>query len=361
MFNSRINGKVSRQLRSQFGRQVIYIIWIILCWVDLFAEASTVEMELKQKVTIPHRSKFNKTIVGGLSGLFLKENMLYAVSDDRGRFGPARIYEFSIAKRNQNFDLKISGVKTLTTTKKIKDYNLLDLEALIYWENKWVVSSEGDLHHKPRIQPNILAFDGKLKSDYIKIPDEFLANSQGILNKGLKNNMAFEGMTIDSDKKLYLSSESNLIPDKLSAENINAYLLTYSLESLNLLETRKLYFETGIKIFVYFGVSEITYWKERKFFILTRGVTLSSDLSYDCQLWLLDLEQNDKGILSPQLIYDFKENKLTQNYEGMVVMRSDGIEYLIVVSDDNFNKLENTEFLFMELKDPVVRASKPSE
>lgn len=322
-------------------------------------EKNKVEFEVKQKITMPFKLKYKNTFLGGLSGLKYEANSLFAVSDDRGRFGPPRIYEFKVLKNKNDFNLKIESVLLLTKKNKLKSFHLLDLEGLEFHQGKWLLSSEGNLHSKPRVVPDVLSFvpeasanrDG-LKSNWLKIPDEFLPNGSGVLNKGLKNNMAFEGMTKDSSK-LYLLSESNLLQDKSEIENVSSYLLSYSLESKELIQQQKIYFNTGAKFFLYFGASELIFWKEKKFFILTRGVGLSAELAYDCQLWLLDLDdknQMEAGIIQPTLLLDLKAEKMDQNYEGLALYKDGQDEYLIIASDDNFNKLEKTEFIFLRMK-----------
>lgn len=329
---------------------------LLICFAFFFsiiAFADKFELEFKQTLSLAHKEKFKQTRIGGLSGLFYKDSKIYAVSDDRGRFGPARIYQFLLERKNNEFSVKAEDVILLNPQKKSKDYVLLDLEGLAFWQNQWVLTSEGDLNKKPRVVPEILSFDGgRLRRNFVSIPSEFLPNASGILNHGLKNNMAFEGLTIDSaKKKLYLLSESDLIQDRNSQQNVSSYLLSYDLESKNFQQKRKIYFETGMQLFLYFGASEITYWKDNKFFILTRGVSFSSGGKFDCAIWLLDLDESEEEILKPKLILDLKSAKLVQNYEGMTLFKDlAGSEFLVVVSDDNFDKAESTEFIFFKVK-----------
>jgi 3-phytase len=338
---------------------LLFIRLLLFLEISYGVEKTKIEFDVKQKITMSHKLKYKNTFLGGLSGLKYEGNSLFAVSDDRGRFGPPRIYEFKILKNKSDFNLKVESVLPLTKKNKLKSFQLLDLEGLEFHQGKWLLSSEGNLHSKPRVIPDILSFapessanrDG-LKPNWLKIPDEFLPNSTGVLNKGLKNNMAFEGMTKDSSK-LYLLSESNLLQDKAEVENVSSYLLSYSLESKELIQKQKIYFDTGAKFFLYFGASELTFWKEKKFFILTRGVALSAELSYECQLWLLDLDnknQMETDVIQPTLLLDLKAEKMDQNYEGLALYKDVQEEYLIIVSDDNFNKLEKTEFIFLRMK-----------
>ena len=189
--------------------------------------------------------------------------------------------------------------------------------------------------------------------------------------------MAFEGMT-SKNEVIYLLSESNLIQDsanKLDSEKksqIDSYLILYDFKSKKWQNEYHLHFENQDKIFLYFGASEITYWKENKFFILTRGIKFSTDLSYDCQLWLLDLDQlgaaNNKELLYPKLLVNLADKDARQNYEGMAIIPKEQIkkniskfgfkdgqivnsDYLILVSDDNFNKHEKNEFLLFKINE----------
>lgn len=329
------------------------VVCFVLLLLAVTVNAEKVEVEFKQKWIVPHKEKFQQTRIGGLSGLFYKDDKIYAISDDRGRFGPARIYEFLLERKNNEFTLNAKDVIYLNAQKKSKDYVLLDLEGLVFWNNQWVISSEGDLGKKPRILPEILSLSkGKLARNFINLPSDFLPTESSILNHGLKNNMAFEGLTLNpGTNQIYLLSESNLLQDKNTNENVSSYLLSYDLSSKKLIQQRKVYFETGMQLFLYFGASEITYWKENKFFILTRGVSFGSDAKFDCALWVLDLDESADEILKPKMIYDFKTAKLVQNYEGMTLFKDAlGGEYLVVVSDDNFDKSEVTEFIFFKVK-----------
>lgn len=334
-----------------FTRYFLILI-VLFAWNSGATPIEKVGLELKQKIALQHKEKFKQTIVGGLSGLFFHQQKIYAVSDDRGRFGPARIYGFQLEKNKNQFSLKLEELISLQSVKKSKNYTLLDLEGLIFFDGKWIVSSEGDLNKKPRVRPEILSFSQEgLQRNFVSFPEEFLPNESGVLTQGLKNNMAFEGLTLDKDKnQLVLLSESSLIQDKNSEENVSSYLLNYDLNTKKFLTKKKIYFETGAQLFLYFGASEITYWKENKYFILTRGVSFNSDTKFDCALWFLDLEASSESILKPKLIYDFKTDKLAQNYEGMTFIKDANEEYLVVVSDDNFDRTETTEFLFFKVK-----------
>lgn len=314
--------------------------------------AEKISFELKQKIILQHKEKFKQTIVGGLSGLFFHQQKIYAVSDDRGRFGPARIYGFQLEKNKNQFSLKLDELVSLQNPKKVKQNTLLDLEGLVFFDTGWIVSSEGDLNKKPRVRPEVLAFSQQqLQRNYIHLPEEFLPNESGILTQGLKNNMAVEGMTLDKEKnQLVLLSESSLIQDKNSEENVSSYLLIYDLKTKKFLAKKRIYFETGTQVFLYFGASEITHWKDNKFIILTRGVSFGSDSKFDCSLWLLDLDIASENILKPKLVYDFKTDKLGQNYEGLTFVKEATDEFLVVVSDDNFDRTETTEFLFFKVK-----------
>ncbi|MCK6598163.1 MAG: esterase-like activity of phytase family protein [Bdellovibrionaceae bacterium] len=348
-------------------------------------QVSELKIQLMDRYILSSKMKWKNTVIGGLSGLLYKDLSLFAVSDDRGRYGPPRMYQFDFEINNgQRLKVIPKEVFELAPRKVRKNSKQFDLEALLFFKNRWIFSSEGNLNTKPRTQPEILygsevyrePFRLNLES-FLLLPEKFLANESGVLKKGLNNNMAFEGMT-SKDEVIYFLTESNLIQDSLDKLNstkknqIDSYLILYDFKSKKWKNEYHLQFENNNKNFLYFGASEITYWKENKFFIITRGIKFSADLSYDCQLWLLDLAQSasteDKGLLYPQLLLNLTEKDAKENYEGMAVLTREQIkkniskfgfkegqnvnnDYLILVSDDNFNKHEKNEFLLFKINE----------
>ncbi|WP_017655604.1 phytase [Fortiea contorta] len=169
------------------------------------------------------------TALGGLSGVTYDaaKKQFYAISDDRSQIGPARFYTF-IADA--------AGV-TFTSVTPIKDangnffaLNSLDPEGIALTNKGTVfISSEGEANPSvgrvtnPFIKEFSLATGQELRS--LPVPKKFLpvvvdTNGNGIVDagdtqtSGVRNNLAFESLTITPDQKtLFTATENALFQD----------------------------------------------------------------------------------------------------------------------------------------------------
>ncbi|AFY47640.1 3-phytase (myo-inositol-hexaphosphate 3-phosphohydrolase) [Nostoc sp. PCC 7524] len=166
--------------------------------------------------------------MGGLSGVTYDaaNKVYYAISDDRSQFAPARFYTFT-----DNGEIEFTNVITL------KDSNgntfpifSLDPEGIALTKNGTVfISSEGEANinagrvSNPWIKEFDLATGQELRS--LPLPVKFSpvvqdTNGDGIVNagdtqiSGVRNNLAFESLTISPDQKtLYTATENALLQD----------------------------------------------------------------------------------------------------------------------------------------------------
>ncbi len=171
--------------------------------------------------------------MGGLSGVVYDaaKNHFYAISDDRSQFGPARFYTFTLNP--------VTSEVTFTNVTPITDANgnLFPLNSLdpegIALTNKGTVfiSSEGEVRPDLGVtrvtNPFIKEFDLTTGKEIrtLLVPSKFLpvvqdTNNDGIVNtgdtqtSGVRNNLAFESLTISPDQTtLYTATENALLQD----------------------------------------------------------------------------------------------------------------------------------------------------
>jgi 3-phytase/alkaline phosphatase D len=169
--------------------------------------------------------------VGGLSGVTYDaaNDRYYAISDDRSQFAPARFYTFTLDKT--------TGAVTFTNVTPIKDtngnffaLNSLDPEGIALTKNGTVfISSEGEANPTagrvtaPFIKEFNLTTGQEVRS--LSVPTKFLpvvqdTNNNGIVDTGdtqaagVRNNLAFESLTISPDQKtLFTATENALFQD----------------------------------------------------------------------------------------------------------------------------------------------------
>lgn len=341
--------------------------------------ARAIKLEYYGEASIANNTKFKKTTIGGLSAIVYSEDKLWALSDDKGKFGDPRFYIFDLKIEKKHVSLKAKSVHAITDIPKSfpGEKIILDLEGLaILTNNRLMVSSENNNDKKPRIKPRLLMLTsaGKYIFD-IAIPDKFVPESLGMQEKGLRNNAGFEGLASTSDAKWFFAAhEAALVTDELVKEdskqgsririlkynNKNELVkeFGYQLDALTLLDS-------GLEVFR--GVSEILVINETKLIVLERGVRLSKmGWTQTVALYLADLSAavdvskvsnlSDTALklITKTKILDFETDlkkerpmKALQNFEGLSwgPILPNKKRSLLVISDNNFSKKEITELL----------------
>jgi hypothetical protein len=339
--------------------------WFLVAFITLSFALRSIslasdQLSLKpvQSVVIDTKKKFQGTKLGGFSGLTIKGNDFYVISDDRGRFGDPRIYRFALSNKNskpESVQFQLEPKETIFLFKKSKRLRIYDLEALAPFSGGWLVSSEGDWNSKPRVAPEIMLVQNKTIQQKIQIPDEFLPKFNGKQTAGVYNNKAFEGLYYDEpNQRLFLLSESGLVQRKEG--DLVYYLLEYSNKGGNFnyqKQSRLDFTEKLDSTNVYNGASELVKVSDNTFLLLTRSVQVALSLQYSNVVWLIKRrsendpwEIKDKVVINPE---NDNEN-LNQNFEGLSIFEFNGIKYLVMVSDNNFNSFEKTVFSFFELE-----------
>ncbi|UJS04360.1 phytase [Cylindrospermopsis raciborskii] len=179
----------------------------------------------------PGKVNGTDTPMGGLSGVVydVAKGLFYAISDDRSQFGPARFYTFTLNPATS--DITFTNVTPITDTSgNLFPALSLDPEGIALTSNGTVfISSEGEANPSAgRVtNPFIKEFDLTTGKEIrtLLVPSKFLpvvqdTNGDGVVNtgdtqtSGVRNNLAFESLTISPDQKtLYTATENALLQD----------------------------------------------------------------------------------------------------------------------------------------------------
>ncbi|PAX52593.1 esterase-like activity of phytase family protein [Brunnivagina elsteri] len=371
--------------KASVWRQVIYFCIPILIISFLFTNLSSSAIEITGidfigETTFPSSTTFQNTPFGGLSGITYDEEkqLYYAISDDRSEKAPARFYSLKIdlsKGKLRDGGVVPVGVKLLLNEKNQNfARGTVDTEGIALSKGESVfISSEGDASQL--INPFVKEFSlvsGKEISN-LPIPDKFLPTSDG--KKGVRNNLALENLTITPDKQyLFTASENALIQDGTEAKSgvpTSCRILRYNLETRQP-DKEYLYKTEAVKPLINLtgkyaqGLPDLHAIDnqghfisiERAFTGLGFGISLfqvslegATDISNINSL--LDTNIKDIKPVQKKLLLDLRKlDVLLDNIEGLTLgsKLGDGQPSLILVSDNNFQSIQRTQFLAFKLK-----------
>jgi hypothetical protein len=364
------------------------IIIIILLFTNLFSNSVEVSnIEFISEATLPNGLIFEKTEVGGLSGITYnaKNNLYYAISDDRGQKASARFYtlkiDFTKGSLQKGKVLPVSVTSLLNENSQTFRSGETDTEAIALTNKATVfISSEGDA--KKLVNPFIKEFSLSSGKEIatLPIPNKFLPDKTK--KQGIRNNLAFESLTITPDKKhLFTATENALIQDGVAAKpNIGSpcRILQYNLLN-NQPEKEFLYQTEPVAPFLNLigkfasGLPDLLALDNQGHFLsLERSFT---GLGFAISLYQVSLEgasdiQNIDSLLAidsknikpvqKKLLLDLRKlDVLLDNIEGLTLgpKLPDGQQSLILISDNNFNSLQRTQILAFKIKieTPLIR------
>jgi hypothetical protein len=352
------------------------------------ASVMVTDIEFIGQAVLPTKLSFQKTQVGGLSGITYdaKKDLYYAISDDRSEKAPARFYTLKIDLSKGSLkdgDVVPVGVTTILNDNGEKFApGTSDTEGIALTSKETVfISSEGDVAQL--INPFIKEFSlssGKVITT-LPIPNKFLPDKNG--KQGIRDNLAFESLTITPDEKqLFTATENALIQDGSEAKpNIgtNCRMIQYNLLT-NQPEKEYLYQTEPIAPLLFnltgkfaSGLPDLVALDNQGHFLsIERAFT---GLGFAISLFEVSLESaDDIQNIDSLLAVDFKKIKpvqkkklldlgtiqiLLDNIEGLTLGAKlpDGQPSLILVSDNNFNPLQRTQILAFKLKleSPLIR------
>ena len=352
-------------------------------------------VEFLGEVSFPTGFVFDGTEVGGLSGITYdeKNKVYYSLADDRGNRGqnlpdgvspnePARFYNLTIDLADGKLD---DGDITFTDVTTLVDENgnpfgagVIDPEGItITKDGKLYISSEGDANNLVNPFVNQFSLDGK-QLNSLPVPEKFLPTADK--SQGIRNNQAFESLTITPDQRfLYTALENALYQDGPAA----------GLENQSLARIIKYDLATGqpVEEFVYVidqvaeapepangfnvnGLVELlaidnngTLLALERSFSVGKGNTVKL---YEVRTQgALDVSNTDDlfnetdnvpfeidPAVDKRLLVDFADLGITpDNLEGITLgpKLEDARQSLIVVSDNNFNNFQKTQFITLAL------------
>jgi myo-inositol-hexaphosphate 3-phosphohydrolase len=346
------------------------------------------------EVTFDTGLTFSNTEVGGLSGITYDpfNQVYYSISDDRSQIDPARFYTLDIDLSDGALD---SGDVTFTDVTTLTDESgdpfaptSVDPEGIAFANNGTLfISSEGDADQL--IDPFVNQFSlGGEQFNTLPVPEKFLPTADG--TSGIRDNLAFESLTITPDQRfLYVATENALLQDGPAA----------SLDDESLSRIIKYDLQTGQPVgeFVYVtepvpevpdpvdgfsdnGLVELlaidnsgTLLALERSFSVGKGNTVklfevqtqgALDVSGENDLFWEEEGvpfEIDPPVLKRELL-DFADLGITpDNLEGIALgpQLADGRQSLIVVSDNNFNDTQTTQFIALGLDLDTIPTAQP--
>ncbi|MEG3842722.1 esterase-like activity of phytase family protein [Microcoleus sp. herbarium14] len=357
----------------------ILVAAVAVILINLSAQSFAVtKIDFIGRAIFPTNSQFWGTEVGGLSGITYDahKQVYYAISDDRSSKAPARFYTLKInldSGKLEKEQVAFTGVTTLLDEngKSFPEFSL-DPEGIAFAGNSVFVSSEGDVDRT--ISPFIKEFslDGKLLKT-LPIPELFLPDDKG--TKGIRNNLAFESLTLTPDRKyLFTATENALIQDGAVSSlqsGSPCRILRYDAASGNL-ERSFVYITeplppgaNPVGKLTTNGLVDLLAIDENRLISLERGFSLETGTTI--RIFEVSLEKGDRiealeslksrlGEVYPaqkRLLLDLETLKIPlDNIEGLTLgsVLSDGSRGLILVSDNNFSPLQETQILGFKIK-----------
>ncbi len=344
-------------------------------------------LEFLDRYELP-KTKFKNTPVGGLSAIAYDRNLdrFYVLSDDRSNLAPARFYTFKA-----NFQLIEDNSQVKIDKFKIEDVTFLrdeqgntyqpgtiDAEGIALSPRGTIfISSEGDT--KKGIMPFIGEFElktGKKKSN-LPIPSRYLAAAD-LPPQGIQENLAFESLTLNPNGllandpfRLFTATESELIQDQTKEQSEQAQarirFLHYELDSVAapILVAEHLYLlEPSPVEVISNGLTELLALQNGQFLSLERTFGFTGAGAKIFQVAIgnatdtsnIDSLKGDLTQIQPlkkQLLFDLQDlGFYLDNIEGMTFgpRLADGSQSLILISDDNFNEEQITQFLLFRFR-----------
>ncbi|PSB40837.1 PEP-CTERM sorting domain-containing protein [filamentous cyanobacterium Phorm 6] len=357
----------------------ILIAATVAIFVGMSAQSFAVtQIDLIGRAIFPTGSSFGGTEIGGLSGITYDSDkqVYYAISDDRSSKAPARFYSLKIDLQSGKLEkeqVTFTGVTTLLDEngKSFPELSL-DPEGITFTGNSVFVSSEGDVDRK--ITPFIKEFslDGKLLKT-LPIPELFLPDDKG--TRGIRNNLAFESLTLTPDRQYLFTATENALVQDGAVPSLQSgspcRILRYDALSGNLERSFAYITEplppgaNPVRKLTTNGLVDLLAIDENRLLSLERG--FSWETGTVVKLFEISLEKGDRiegieslknrlGEISPvekRLLLDLETLKIPlDNIEGLTLgpVLGDGSIGLILVSDNNFSPLQETQILGFKIK-----------
>jgi 3-phytase/alkaline phosphatase D len=350
------------------------------------------DVDFLGEVTFPTGFTFEETQVGGLSSITYDRfnNVYYSISDDRSQFNPARFYTLDIDLSDGSLDkgdVKFKDVTTLTDENgQPFAQNSLDPEGIAFSERGTLfISSEGERTAARLTNPfvNEFSLQGQ-QFDELPVPDKFNPAGTGANDPGIRNNLAFESLTITPNQRfLFTATENALVQDGPAATLTNgspSRIVQYDLQSGQAVG-EYLYITDPVAAapnpagsFNTNGLVELLALDNNGTFLslersFSTGVGNSVKLYETSIQGATDISDLDSvngvdvdAAAQKRLLLDFGDLGITlDNLEGIALgpTLEDGRQSLIVVADNNFSETQFTQFLSFALDIDTITGAEP--
>lgn len=383
-------------IRSRFGLVVAAATSILLLLPVAAASSggndqgamTVTNVEFVGEAVVPTGATFDGTEIGGLSSITFDEhrNVYHTLSDDQGNRptgDPVRYYSVDIDFADGTFadgDVDFVGVTTMFERNKTEYApGGLDPEGLVLSRSgQLFMSSEGNILTDPIIDPFIKRYNlqGGVTAK-LPIPDKYVPNG---VDWGVRQNLSFESLNVTPDgHSLVTAGEGALFQDGPKSTFTNgslARMLTYDIHQRQ--PVSEYVYDVGpwaepSAIFGVNGIVEIlpidnvgtTLVMERSFSVggTLGGGTGNVVVIYETSsagatdVLAIDSLYNAGSPIphtsvTKRLIFAFDDLGIPiDNIEGMTFGPTlpDGRQSLVIVSDNNFNSFQFTQFIVLAL------------
>ena len=343
-------------------------------------------------VNIPTGEKFQETEVGGLSGITFDPatNRVLVISDDRSFINEARFYEFDLSLSEKSFSVKPAKVVKLKNRDgEFFKPGTVDFEGVSLYGKDILASSEGSINSPVPTSPELYLFsrDGDFK-EMINIPDKFLLpkNSKGNIKENIKekeygsrDNKSFEALSTSLDGKVtFMASEDALFQDgPITTTTNGAHVrvivyhnlkpvseFAYEIEKIENLKNAAPTVGDN-------GLVDIAAIDSKNFYVMERSYLLppinknvirifkcritntTTDVSKIDSFQGASFNAVEKILVANLDDYlPLMDPGRLDNIEGITFgpVLANGKRSLIIVSDNNFNKVQRTLFMAFEIK-----------
>lgn len=363
--------------RYRIHREYIMKAFLFFLFTSISAGAQDYQIDYIGLQTVTPGAIFQKTVIGGLSGIDydVKMGEFVAISDDRSKINPARFYTLGL-----DFDRTAFRGVTFRSVTFLKNprgeifqkpsffgETEVDPEAirLSPLGRSYFWTSEGNTD--AGIDPFLweMERDGSFKRAFT-LPEKYHVGE----TSGVRNNLGFEGLTVRGDK-VTIVTEGPLYQDGEQPTMTTGALVRFlELDVVSGKAVREFIYETDpvqdraipLKSFSLNGVVEILALGGMEYLVMERSYSVGVGSSI--RIFLVDsagatdvLDVSSlKGAVfqkaTKTLLLDLADLGVPiENVEGMTFGKKleDGSQSLILVSDNNFLS-DDTQFFVFSLK-----------
>lgn len=346
----------------------------ILAPVSQSAAETLGKATLLGQIVLPTGLKIGGVEFGGISGLDYDRanDLFYAISDDRSEKAPARFYMLKLAVDDQGVHgldivsstLLLDAAGTPFATKDVdpEAIRFNSATGTFYW------SSEGDLGGKPAVRESRV--DGTLVREF-SLPEAYLPNPDK--TRGVRNNLAFEAMSISADGKTLLVGTENALAqdgDKATLEaGSRARILAFDIASGEV--TAEYAYDTGP---IFAKATQDPFWNDNglsEFVAKGDGDLLTVERSFalgignEINLFTTSLigapDVKGTASLAGATATPLSKDHFLKLGEGDFGLDVDNVEAIswgpevggrktfVIASDNNFNPVQFTQFVVFQL------------